>query len=113
MESDQMTKFLQDWVKDEPAKSRDPVMDSWINASIMTHNARAIAQMARHTVKDIGGRAQAANKKFLSQISPRVAGRFEYFRNLLENLREDMTPEQYRALLADYLGQFLEIAEKN
>ena len=111
--SDQMTRFLQDWVKDEPAKSRDAVMDSWINASIMTHNARAIAQMARHRVEDIGGLAEQANKSFLSQVWPSVAGRFEYFRNLLQNLREDMTAEEYRALLADYLRQFLEIAEKN
>src|SRR5438309_3632955 len=48
MASDQMTRFLQDWVKDEPAKSRDAVIDGWTNASIMTYNARAIAQMARH-----------------------------------------------------------------
>src|SRR5438876_3436749 len=111
--ADQMTRFLQDWVKDEPAKSREAVMDSWNNASIMTHNARAIAQMARHRVEDIGGLAEQANKSFLSQVSPSVAGRFEYFRNLLQNLREDMTAEEYRALLADYLRQFLEIAEKN
>lgn len=113
MKSDQMTRFLQDWVKDEPAKSRDPVMDSWINASTMTHNARAIAQMARHKVEDTDGRAEETNKRFLSQISIRVSGHFEYFRDLLENLREDMTAEEYRKLLADYLGQFLEIAEKN
>ncbi len=113
MESDQITRFLQDWVKDEPANSRDPVMDSWINASIMTHNARAIAQMARHRVEDIGGRAEQANKRFLSQVSLRVSGRFEYYRNLLQNLREDMTAEQYRKLLADYLSQFLGVAEKN
>ncbi len=112
MESDRMTRFLQDWVKDERAKSRDPVMDSWTNASIMTHNARAIAQMARHRVEDIDGRAEEANKRFLSQVSPRVSGRFEYFRNLLENLREDMTAEEYRKLLADYLSQFLDVAEK-
>src|SRR5437016_4306411 len=111
--SDQMTRFLQDWVKDEPVRSHDGVMDSWINASIMTHNARAIAQMARHRVEDTGGRAEQANKSFLSQVSPSVAGRFEYFRNLLQNLREDMTAEEYRSLLADYLRQFLEIAEKN
>jgi hypothetical protein len=111
--SDQMTRFLQDWVKDEPAKTRDPVTDSWVNASIMAHNARAIAQIARHRVEDTGGRAQQANKKFLSQVSPRLAGRFEYFRNLLENLKEDMTSQQYRTLLAEYLGQFLEVAEKN
>jgi len=111
--ADQMTRFLQDWVKDEPVKSDDGVMDSWINASIMTHNARAIAQMARHRVEDTGVLAEQANKSFLSQVSPSVAGRFEYFRNLLQNLREDMTAEEYRALLADYLRQFLEIAEKN
>src|SRR3989440_1973981 len=113
MASDQMTRALQDWVKDEPVKSDDGVMDSWINASIMTHNARAIAQMARHRVEDTGVLAEQANKSFLSQVSPSVAGRFEYFRNLLQNLREDMTAEEYRALLADYLRQFLEIAEKN
>src|SRR5207249_2019906 len=45
MASDQMTRFLQDWVKDEPAKTRDPAMDGWVNASIMAHNARALAQM--------------------------------------------------------------------
>jgi hypothetical protein len=112
-DSDQMTRFLQDWVKDEPSRTRDPIMDSWANTSIMTHNARAIAQMARHKVEDTGGLAEQANKKFLSQVSPGIAGRFEYFRNLLENLREDMTPAQYRALLSDYLGKFLEIAEKN
>jgi hypothetical protein len=100
-------------VKDEPVKSRDAVKDGWINASIMTHNARAIAQMARHRIEDSGGRAEQANKRFLSQITPSVAGRFEYFRNLLENLREDMTVEEYRALLADYLRKFLEIAERN
>jgi hypothetical protein len=111
--SDQMTSFLQDWVKDEPVKSRDAVMDGWINASIMTHNARAIAQMARHRVEDTGGRAEQTNKRFLSKVSPRIAGRFEYFRNLLENLREDMTAEEYRAFLARYLRQFIELAERN
>ena len=113
LESDQMTRFLQDWVKDEPAKSRDAVMDSWTNASILTHNARAIAQMGRHRVEDIGSRAEQTNKRFLSQVSPRIAERFEYFRNLLQNLREDMTAEEYRKLLAEYLHQFLEIAERN
>src|SRR5947199_10349663 len=87
MASDQMTRFLQDWVKDEPAKSRDAVMDSWTNASILTHNARAIAQMRRHRVEDIGSRAEQTNKRFLSQVSPRIAEHFEYFRNLLQNLR--------------------------
>src|SRR3989441_6125691 len=75
--SDQMTRFLQDWVKDEPGKSGDAVMDGCVNTSMMTHNARAIAQMARHKVEDIGGRAEQTNKKILSQVSPPLAERFE------------------------------------
>src|SRR5256712_7455958 len=110
---DQMTRFLQDWVKDEPAKSRDAVMDSWINASIMTHNARAIAQMTRHRVEDTGGLAEQTNKSFLSQKSPHIAGSLVYFRRLLQNFSDDMTAEEYKALLADYLRQFLELAERN
>src|SRR2546429_9509600 len=79
MASDQMTRFLQDWVKDEPAKSRDAVMESWNNASIMTHNARAIAQMARHGVEDIGGRAEEANKKFFfPRPGPRARGLWDF-----------------------------------
>src|SRR5256884_6765776 len=86
MASDQMTRFLQDWVKDEPAKSRDAVMESWNNASIMTHNARAIAQMARHGVEDIGGRAAPANKRFLFQGPGPVAGSLRDFWNFFEKL---------------------------
>ena len=112
LSSGQMSSFLQDWVKDEPAKSGTAARDGWINTSIMTHNARAIAQMSRHRVEDTGGKAEQANKRFLSQISPRIAEHFEYFRNVLANLREDMTNEQYRILLADYLHRFLEIAER-
>src|SRR5256886_9959543 len=71
MASDQMTRFLQDWAKDEPAKSRDAVMESWNNASIMTHNARALAQMARRGVEDIGGRSSPPhNSSLCSQPAP-------------------------------------------
>src|SRR6266536_838071 len=54
LEWDQMTRFLQDWVKDEPAKTRDPAIDGWVNASIMAYNARALEQMNRHTIEDTG-----------------------------------------------------------
>src|SRR5438309_8665219 len=48
LESDQISSFLQDWVKHEPAESGEPEGDRWVNASIMVHNARAIGQMTRH-----------------------------------------------------------------
>lgn len=109
---DQMTEFLQSWVKDTAAKSKDPVTDRWINASIMAHNARAIAQMKRHSIEDVGGRAAKANQSFLDQVSADIAKEYDYFRNTLVNLREDMTENDYRKLLAAYLDRFARIAEK-
>lgn len=109
---EQMTEFLQSWVKDTPAKSNDPAMDHWVNASTMAHNARAIAQMKRHSVEDVGGRAAKANQSFLDQVSPDIAKESDYSRNTLLNLREDMTANDYRKLLAVYLDRFVRIAEK-
>ena len=109
----QINGFLQDWVKDEPVESGNSEKDRWVNASIMVHNARAIGQMTRHAIQDTGGKAADSNKRFLSRMPPTVASQFQYFRDLMINLKENMTRDHYRKLLADYLNRFLEVAEKN
>ena len=109
--SEQMTEFLQSWVKENAANSRDIAYDNWNNASTLAHNARAIAQMKRHGVEDTEGRAAQANKRFLVRVSPVIARHFDYFRNTLENLQENMTAAEYQQLLAEYLDQFLNVAE--
>jgi len=111
--SDQMTEFLQSWVKEDVAKTGDVRYDNWSNASTLAHNARAIAQMARHNVEDTGRIAAQANQRFLAQVSPNITKDFDYFRDILENLNENMTPAQYKRLLAEYLDKFLEMAENN
>ncbi len=113
LEPGQINSFLQEWVKDEPVDSGDPKRDRWVNASIMVHNARAIGQMTRHSIQDTGGKAAESNQRFLSRIPPAAASQFQYFRDLMINLKESMTRDQYRKLLADYLNRFLEVAEKN
>jgi hypothetical protein len=113
LEPGQINSFLQDWVKDEPFESGDPKRDRWVNASIMVHNARAVGQMTRHDIEDTGGKAAESNKRFLSRMPPAVASQFQYFRDLMVNLKENMSRDQYRKLLADYLNRFLEVAEKN
>ena len=113
LEPGQINSFLQDWVKDEPVESGNPEKDRWVNTSIMVHNARAIGQMTRHSIEDTGGKAADSNKRFLSRMPPTAASQFEYFQELMINLKENMTKDQYRKLLADYLNRFLEVAEKN
>src|SRR5436309_13486409 len=113
LESGQMSSVLQDWVKDEPVESGDTGRDRRVNAWIMVHNARAIGQMKRHGIEDTGGKAAESNKRFLSRIPPAASSQFPYFKDLMVNLKENMTGNQYRKLLADYLNRFLEVAEKN
>jgi hypothetical protein len=113
LESDQISSFLQDWVKDEPIESGDPKRDRWVNGSIMVHNARALGQMTRHGISDTGGKAVDANKRFLSRMPPTVASQYPYFQDLMINLKENMTKDQYRKLLSEYLNRFLVVVEKN
>jgi hypothetical protein len=110
---EQLSNFLQGWVKDEPIKSNDPSKDRWINAAIMLNNARAIAQMKRHKIADLGGKALASNERLLAQLPKNASSQFQYFTNLMVNLKENITQEEYRMLLTDYLEKFLEITEES
>jgi len=110
---EQLSNFLQGWVKDEPMKSNDPRKGRWINAAILVNNARAIAQMKRHKIADLGGKALASNERLLAQLPKKVSSQFQYFTNLMVNLKESITEEEYRRLLTDYLRKFLEITEEN
>ena len=109
--TDVLSRFLQDWVSEEPAKVPDAIKARWSDSWTMANNARAIGQMARHGVEDVGGRAALANRRFLSLIDPSIADRYGYFLELLTNLREDISSDEYRQLLSEYLRNFVEMAE--
>ena len=110
---DQITDFFQSMVTDKPVKSDNTARDRWINASIMLHNARAIAQMARHQVEDTGNRAAQTNARFLTRVPPDFKNKFGFFQKTLTSLREEITNEEYRTLLAEHLNQFMELAQGN
>ena len=111
MTAEEATEFLQNWVEDAPSESRDRTRARWETAWRLANNARAIAQMARHGIVDTGGEAAAANYRLLSRLGPAARGHFEYLRELLGTMDEEITEDGYRKLLIDYLGRFLEIAE--
>ena len=112
MTAKEATEFLQNWVEDAPSEARDRTRARWENAWRLANNARAIAQMERHGVEDTGGVAAAASDRLLSRMGPAARGPFEYLRNLLVNLKKGITEDEYRKLLVDYLGRFLEVAER-
>lgn len=108
---DRLSAFFQDWVKDAPVRSDHGTRDAWVNASILVNNARALAQMDRHRIEDIGGKAARGNGKFLSNVPPAASRHFEPFRTLLANLKAELTEAEYRKLLTGYLGRFLKLVE--
>ena len=108
---DKTTEFLQSWVVDKPVKSEDAVKDRWVNASIMAHNARAIAQMARLRIQDTGQKAARSNQRFLSEVHPDFTKKFDLFQSTLTHLKEEITEEEYGRLLAEHLNHFVELAE--
>jgi hypothetical protein len=110
---DQIPRFLQDMVVDEPVRSEDKVKDRWVNASIMAHNARAIAQLSRDHVEDIGGRARESNQKFLDKVPGDFAKEFPLFRDRLASLKEEITEDEYRTLLEEHLNQFVRLVDAN
>jgi Family of unknown function (DUF5781) len=107
-----LSRFFQDWVKSEPAKEKDATKLRWLNGWIMANNARAIGQMARQGVEDLDRRASDANRRFLSRVDSSIASRFGYFLDLLSNLKEDVTYDDYRRLLADYLRNFVRMTQE-
>ncbi len=108
-----MSNFLQENIEDKPVKMRDARRERWANTAIMVDNARALGQMRRHRFEDTGGKGEGANKRFLEQVSPKIAAKYPYFLNLIVNLREDLTEEGYRMLLTEYLNTFIRTAEEN
>ena len=110
--AENVSELLQEWVEDRPAESSDATRARWENAWSLANNARAIAELERQGVADTGGRARAINDRLVSQIGPAAWGQFEYLRNLLANLPEKISGDEYRRLLTDYLKKFLETAAK-
>ncbi len=104
------SEFFQSWLTPEPVDTGDVQRDRWFNASIMLRNSFALSNMARHNIPDTGSKAQAMNQKFLSRMGPGASGQFEYFYRLMVTLKEEISGEEYRKLLAEYLAQFIELA---
>ncbi len=104
------SEFFQSWLTPEPMNTGDVQRDKWLNASIMLRNSFALSNMARHNIPDTGSKAKAVNRKFLSKGGSGAFGQFEYFYRLMLNLKEEISEEEYRRLLTEYLTRIVELA---
>ena len=108
---DTASQFFQGWVTPTPKVSGDARKDRWVNVSLMLRNSFALSNMARHGIPDIGNRAREASERFLSGLAPGTAKMFAYFYGVMMSLREEVTMEEFKNILRDYLDRFVRLAE--
>lgn len=106
-------KFFLSWLAPDPVATGSATRDRWINASIMLRNSFALSNMARHGVPDIGNQARHLNERFLSRLPVDASKSYEFFHRLMVGLKENVTREEFRKLLAEYLERFVELATAN
>ncbi len=59
------------------------------------------------------GRPPESNRKFLAKVPADFAKKFPLFQNRLASLKEEITEDEYRTLLAEHLNQFMKLVNAN
>lgn len=103
--------FFLGWIKEEPVKSNSTRKDAWLNTGILLNNCFAVSNIQRRKVERYLEKAEALNRKFLVRISPSAQTDFTYFNRFMVNIKEEVTEEEFREQLSDYLDHFWETIE--
>lgn len=106
-----LNEFFMEWIH-TPVKAKS-VEQVWTNAGYLLSAAFAQANLERHNVPDTGGKVGKAIEKFLSQTSPRMASQYEFFKDFMVNLPEDITDKEFETLLIRYLSEFLKLTKNS
>jgi len=105
--AERISGFLQGWMADSVKESGDAQRDRWENANLLVRDARAMAQMERHHIEDIGGKGAQTRDAFLGKLPPKTREDFDYFRTTFVTMKEDIAEPEYQRLLTDFLRRFL------
>ena len=99
--------FFIGWIK-EPVEGQSE-KSVWTNVGNMISVAFAQANLERHLVEDSNGKLKNAVQNFLSHSNPKIAAKYNYFKNVMVHMPEKITDEKFGELLVDYLGNFLSL----
>ncbi|HKS59655.1 MAG TPA: DUF5781 family protein [Thermoplasmata archaeon] len=108
--SERMARFVEEWVQASPSTSPDLRRMQWENAWLVANNARALAQLSRHHLKDLGGPALEKSQRLLRSLGLSAREDSEYFVQLLSGMPEAVAAEEFRRILVAYLSRFLRSA---
>jgi hypothetical protein len=110
--SEQFGEFFLGWIKEEPVRSRLHRRDQWINASILLNNSFAISNMERHRMAERWvEKARSINELLLNRVKPSAAIRFSYFNKFMVSLREEISENDFREEMTEYLQNLLALVD--
>lgn len=107
---DQVGKFFLNWVNTQPAKSRNRRMKTWLDLSVMLNNVFVISNLERHQMRQFEQEAIMANQLFLSRIDSHLSENTPYFRTFMTNLKEDVSEDEFKQQLLEYMTSFIQLA---
>jgi len=84
----------------------------WGNALLVVRNCFYATEIERYQMPDSTGSVKKASEKLLSSLPPVASTAFDYFRQVFLGLRNDITLEDYKKTLEDYLSKFIALAEE-
>ena len=85
---------------------------TWRNAWLVLRNSYYSAEMYRYQVPDPAGIVKSTNERLLSSLPSIASTAFDYFHQMFLGLRDDITAEDYKETLEDYLSKFIALAEE-
>lgn len=84
---------------------------NWRNAWLILRNSYYSAEMERYQIPDPIGIMKRTNERILSSLRPIAETAFNYFHQIFLGLTDDITAEDYKKTLDDYLSKFIGLAE--
>ncbi len=107
---DQIGEFFLNWIRTEPAQSRNRKMKAWLDLSVMLNNAFVISNLERHQIRHLEQEAMSANQVFLSKIDSHLSQSSAYFRTFMANLKEDISEHDFKQQLSECMTRFIQLA---
>jgi hypothetical protein len=83
----------------------------WGNALLVVRTCYYQTEMERYQMPDPTETVKKASRKFLSSLPSTASKAFEHFHKMFLGLRYDITTEDYKKTLEDYLSKFINLAE--
>ncbi len=107
-----LNEFFLGWIHN-PIPNPLSQEDLWKNAELLLSTAFANANLKRHKVIDTGDKIKNATQTFLSKIDKKLNQKFDYFKNMMINLPENVTDIEFEKLLSDYIREFLKLTQSS